>query len=368
MYNGMIMGVFAGRIAAIKEKLALSDTQISLILISFSIGCIIAMSMLKELSAKYGSKKVLFFTCLMASISFYFFINIPNSLILLILITTMSGSFVGAMDVSMNAQAVLLETKISKAIMSSLHGMWSLGMFIGSYLLTIALKYNLNITLLIMPIVMALCIFNIYNSKNLFDDRMQLTDRDEKSRKLFSLPHRQVIPIGALIICFILPEAGLTEWSGIWLTDKLYMGVAWEPRGVMIISFFMMIARFSGDYIVNMLGRKQFIWLSSIFTLFAILTVILSPYTNLTLLAFAVFGLSIANMMPILYSMAGRVQGVTTAEGVAGATTMGYAAYMLSPAIIGVISDAFGLQFSFLFLACLVISALFLARFVLEKA
>ena len=37
----------------------------------------------------------------------------------------------GSMDVAMNANAVVVEQKLSRAVMSSSHGFWSLGGFAG---------------------------------------------------------------------------------------------------------------------------------------------------------------------------------------------------------------------------------------------
>ena len=50
------------------------------------------------------------------------------------------GGTIGAMDVSMNANAVTVEKKLGRAIMSSSHGFWSLGGFVGGGLGGIAIQ------------------------------------------------------------------------------------------------------------------------------------------------------------------------------------------------------------------------------------
>src|SRR5690606_19050009 len=44
------------------------------------------------------------------------------------------GGLVGGMDVSMNANAVAVERRLGRAVMSSSHGFWSLGGFAGGAL------------------------------------------------------------------------------------------------------------------------------------------------------------------------------------------------------------------------------------------
>ena len=53
--------------------------------------------------------------------------NVPVAAVTLYLF----GGMIGGMDVAMNTNAVTVEKKLSRAIMSSSHGFWSLGGFAG---------------------------------------------------------------------------------------------------------------------------------------------------------------------------------------------------------------------------------------------
>ena len=62
------------------------------------------------------------------------------------------------------------------------------------------------------------------------------------------------------------------------------------------------------------------------------------------LLGFALVGIGFANMVPVLFSSAARVPGVTPAQGIAGVSSCGYLGFMVGPPLIGAIATGFGLD------------------------
>jgi MFS family permease len=67
-------------------------------------------------------------------------------------------------------------------------------------------------------------------------------------------------------------------------------------------------------------------------------------------LGMTVAGLGQANIVPLLFSAAGRVPGVAAGAGVAMAATMGYAAFLIGPPLIGFLADLIGLRAALLLL------------------
>jgi MFS family permease len=63
------------------------------------------------------------------------------------------------------------------------------------------------------------------------------------------------------------------------------------------------------------------------------------PFTITTLLGFLLVGLGLSNIVPIAYSVAGRIPGVAAGVGISSVTTIGYAGFLLGPPVIGFISD-----------------------------
>ena len=68
----------------------------------------------------------------------------------------------------------------------------------------------------------------------------------------------------------------------------------------------------------------------------------LAPSPWLAIAAFAVSGLGIANMVPILFSAAGNQPGVSPGAGMSVVTTMGYSGILVAPSIIGFVGERTG--------------------------
>jgi hypothetical protein len=58
-----------------------------------------------------------------------------------------------------------------------------------------------------------------------------------------------------------------------------------------------------------------------------------------SLVGFALVGLGFANVVPVLFSAAGKVPGVTPAHGIAAVSSMGVLGMMAGPPLIGVIAE-----------------------------
>jgi len=61
-------------------------------------------------------------------------------------------------------------------------------------------------------------------------------------------------------------------------------------------------------------------------------------------LGFTLFGLGLANMVPVLFGAAGRAQGVTAGLGIAAVATAGYAGLLGGPPLIGLLAEVTALR------------------------
>jgi hypothetical protein len=62
---------------------------------------------------------------------------------------------------------------------------------------------------------------------------------------------------------------------------------------------------------------------------------LLLPYPFAALTGFTLMGLGLANMMPVLFAAAARVEGIHAAEGLAHVAGLAYFGLLLGPVIIG---------------------------------
>ena len=128
--NGLVLGSWAPQIPVLLMRLEITEFTLGLLILLFGAGAVSAMVLAGHLIARHGSK----------SITTLFAISCCFGLLMVALAPdcrdgrgrhVLFGGTIGATDVSMNANAVTVEKRLGRAIMSSSHGFWSLGGFVG---------------------------------------------------------------------------------------------------------------------------------------------------------------------------------------------------------------------------------------------
>jgi predicted MFS family arabinose efflux permease len=121
LINGFMVGSWAPQIPPFVERLGISEFTLGLLILGFGLGAVCAMVTAGHLIARHGSQMTLrlfgattIFGLLLVALA----PNVPLAAIALLVF----GGSIGAMDVSMNANAVVVERKLGKAVMSSSHG------------------------------------------------------------------------------------------------------------------------------------------------------------------------------------------------------------------------------------------------------
>ena len=94
------------------------------------------------------------------------------------------------------------------------------------------------------------------------------------------------------------------------------------------------------------LPEPAFFWLPlfHLFSFSALTVALLAERPALAVVGCGAVGLGIANVVPILFSAAGRTPGVAPAAALAGVATMGYLGFLAGPPVIGLVADAAGLR------------------------
>jgi MFS family permease len=67
----------------------------------------------------------------------------------------------------------------------------------------------------------------------------------------------------------------------------------------------------------------------------------------LAIAGFAIAGIGVANMVPIMFSAAGNYPGLPPGSGIATTTMLGYTGYLLAPSVIGYVAQHVGFRFTY---------------------
>ncbi|TIS87793.1 MAG: MFS transporter, partial [Mesorhizobium sp.] len=131
--NGFLTGSWAPQIPVFLTRLDISKFTLGLLILLFGAGAVTAMTWCGHLISKHGSRTVLRWFGLCGSLGLLIVALAPDVPLAAVAMFIFGGS-IGGMDVAMNANAVVVERRLGRAIMSSSHGFWSLGGFAGGAL------------------------------------------------------------------------------------------------------------------------------------------------------------------------------------------------------------------------------------------
>jgi len=179
---------------------------------------------------------------------------------------------------------------------------------------------------------------------------------------LLVIPRGIVILVGTLAFIAFLSEGAILDWSALLLTGAFAVPTAQAGIGYALFSVAMILGRLTGDFVVKRLGqRKTLLWGGLTVTAgFALLLLLPVP---LAACGFLLIGLGAANLVPILFSTAGRQSAMPPVLAVASITTLGYAGILVGPAAIGYIASLTSLRTAFAVLGLIMLGfPLFRAR------
>src|SRR5688500_8548730 len=300
LVNGFVVGSWAPQIPVFLTRLEISEFTLGLLILLFGAGAVSAMVWAGHLIPRHGSKIVTTLFAISCCCGLMLVALAPSVWTAAVAMYIFGGT-IGATDVSMNANAVSAEKKLGRAIMSSSHGFWSLGGFIGGGAGGIIIQNWGHLAHAAIVSVAALAITAAAVGRLISDPPAPV------EHKKFSLPRNPTVyVIGIMALLTMNSEGAVLDWGALYLRQELGSDIATAGFAFGFFAGAMALMRFLGDGVRNRLGSvatfRISILVSAAGMLVAGLSAIFAPWPWLAIAAFAVSGLGIANTVPILFS------------------------------------------------------------------
>ncbi len=360
LINGFMAGSWAPQIPLVLTRLSISESTLGLMILCFGIGALISMPWCGWLMARFGQRPVLSVVGVLQAFGLLAVVLSPTvatSAVTMVIF----GALIGCTDVAMNAATVPVERRLGKAVMSSMHGFWSLGGFIGGGLGGFMLQAFGALTHATVVAVAALAVAAIA-VPNIMPDPARVPEAGDGKRSSFSIPTKPIAYVLGLMAMFLfVAEGAVLDWAALFLTQERGADLAVAGLAYAFFAGAMAVMRFVGDSVRNRFGGVRTLRVCSVVAAAAMLAAALAPTPFLVIAAFAVCGLAVANTVPIVFSAAGNLPGLSSGAGMSVATTMGYAGILFAPSSIGFVAEATGFAPVFMALAGLLLVVAVLA-------
>jgi len=337
--NGAVLASWLPHIPALKARLTSGDGQLGLVLLAMAGGAVVALPTAGWLIGRLGSRALSSAAAIALCVTMPLPVLSPS---LPALVTTLAvlGACNGLLDVSMNAQAAVVEQRRQRPIMSSFHALFSLGGVAGALLASGAMSLGLgDCTHVVLAALVALTAVGLA-IPGLVPAAPAPGGATGPS---LARPSRTLLALGVLALLGLLAEGAMADWSAVYLHDTLRASPAVAATGFAAFSLAMAVGRIGGDVLVSRLGPRRVLRLSAAVAAIGLAGALLVGQPAIGVVGCALVGLGIANVIPVLFSAAARVPGLHAGRGLAAVATTGYLGFLAGPPLIGAVAEVAGL-------------------------
>jgi MFS family permease len=302
--NGVILGIWASRLPAVKQELGLADRDVAAVIFAGAIGAMLSLRVAGHVIERFGSLRTTRIAALFMMLSLLVPAAATSMPTLSAGMLLMAGG-ASFQDVGMNSQAVAIERRIGRPIMSSFHAAFSIGGIAGADWTAIAL--------------------------------------------------------GLIGLASFVAEGAAADWTAIYLREGTGSTHAVAALGFMVFSVTMTAGRLAGDRLAARFGAMALVRLGTIVGGVGLAAGLLLQSTPAGVAGFAVLGLGISVVVPQVFSAAGQLAPGRAPAALALVSAISYLGFLTGPAVIGAIADVTDLRTALLIPAALIAAASFVA-------
>ena len=335
---GMGISVWAIVVPFAKIRFGLNNGTLGLILMASGTGGVLAMPIAGPLIGKFGSRAVLLAAGVVFGITLPL-LSVAPSVLALTVMLCIFGAMFGAIDVAMNAQAVVIERRSGRLLMSGFHALYSIGGLTVALCTSLLLKAGFSN-------VFCSAVFGVLVFVILTQASHLLPRRDDlpADGPAFVLPNRATIILGLCCFACFLTEGAVTDWSTIFLRFSRGISISNATLGYAGFSVMMAGSRLLGDRLATRIGKATVMRLGSIIAACGMLIAVTIHSPPISIAGFALVGIGTGNIAPLLFSAAARVPGLPANLSVPAVASLGYLGFLTGPVVIGLVAHGTSLS------------------------
>jgi fucose permease len=351
---GAVMGLWGAHVPSLKRALQLSDGGLSLALLAAACGSALSLFVAARLVHRLGAPRCLRWAASGSAALLALLLHLPGLPWLLPAMLAL-GALVSLFDISANAEGCELEARSPRKLMSGLHAMFSLGGMAGALAVAGLLRLDVPPAWQLGALSALLAVLAVAASRPMLSRPGTEADAHEAH---WSLPRGALRVMGLLAAVGLLAEGAMYDWSVVYLRDSLGSPPALAALGYASFTGAMAVARLLGDRLRERYAPATLLRASGWLAAVAMAGVLALGTPLAALLGFAVVGLGLANVIPLLFIAASQLPGVSPASGIAMVTSVSFLGFVSGPPLVGALAEASSLRLA---LGVVVVAAVALA-------
>ncbi|WP_330252484.1 MFS transporter [Nocardia sp. NBC_00565] len=348
--NGFLLAMWVVHIPAITDRTGIAHSTLGMFILMLAGAGIVGMRIAGPLADRLGSRTVVGAAATITSVA-VLGPGLATGPVTLAIALACFGFGSGALDVSMNTQAVHVERAYRRPIMSAFHALFSGGGFLGSLLGAAAQGAGWDVRLTLSLAAVAGVLITAALVPRLLGDTGSETPPDTAesdsaeavrpttdttpARTAEQNRSRKVLALAAIAFALLLTEGVAADWSALQVRDHLDVDDATAALAFGAFSFTMTAGRFAADRLSGAFGRVAVVRYGTLIAALGLVLIMTSGWVPLTLLGWAMCGLGLSGGIPQIFTAAGNLGSATAATDMSRVFSLGYLGLLAGPSIIG---------------------------------
>jgi MFS family permease len=338
--QGLSFAALVTRIPEIQKAHDLTDTTLALVLLAVPVVAGIGSVLAGGLMPRYGSGVVLRVAQPFVLLSIIAIGLAPGDLALYAA-TALFGLFVGAVDASMNTQAVTAETLYDKSLLTGFHAVWSAAGIVAGLWIALANKVDMSLSAgFAIPASLGIVVA-LWTGRGLYARRLETAGPSGEQLRAAAkrVPWKPIVIIGIAVTCMYIADSATSSYSAKYLKDDLHASGSVAPLAYVAYQICMMASRAGADLVVRAHGAARVVAAGAGIGGLGLLAAAVAPGPAVAIAGFAVAGLGLAVVVPTSFSAAGRLDPTGLGIAVARVNVFNYVGFVLGAVIAGAVAS-----------------------------
>ncbi|MEU0505574.1 MFS transporter [Nocardia sp. NPDC005998] len=376
--NGFLLAMWVVHIPAITDRTGIAHSTLGMFILMLAGAGIVGMRIAGPLADRFGSRTMVGAAAAITAVS-VLGPGLATGPVTLAIALACFGFGNGALDVSMNTQAVHVERAYQRPIMSAFHALFSGGGLLGSLLGAAAqsagwdVRSTLSLAAVGGLLVLAALVPRLLGDTGSVADEpnpdplspdppnigthaqshippghrqdrvaQDMGDGSETpTHTTASEPaasadrSRRVLTLAAIAFALLLTEGVAADWSALQVRDHLDVDDATAALAFGAFSGTMTAGRFATDRVAGAFGSVAVVRYGTLIAACGLVLIMTSGWLPLTLLGWAMCGLGLSGGIPQIFTAAGNLGSSTAATDMSRVFSLGYFGLLAGPSIIG---------------------------------
>jgi MFS family permease len=355
--NGFAFASWVSRIPEVRSSLGLSPGELGTLLLSLSLGAVIALPTAGIWVQRLGAGRVVAAGAVLAALALGLAgagVDVVGSPLVAGLGLFLLGYGSGTWDVAMNVEGAAVERRGGRTILPRFHAAFSLGTVAGAAVGAAAAGLGLPVVWHLALVAVVVAAGPAAVVRRFLPASPEDRDRGEPGAALRAWREPRTLAIGLMVLAMALTEGVANDWLAVALVDGYDVPPWLGASGFALFVAAMTAGRLGGTLVLDRFGRVRVLWASMAVAGGGVLLVVWGQAAVLVALGIVLWGIGASLGFPVGMSAAADDPAHAAAR-VSVVATIGYTAFLAGPPLLGYLGDRVGVLNALLLVAVLLV-------------